>query len=399
MMLKAAIRLTKARSVALAIAVAIALPTLSVPETKAQSTSSITVNGSSITVIGGRNQSVRSVNNVARIDLDGVAISIEPGLITVDGERIPIERFSRAVIDATGWGLTITIDDRVVFTIDDIEGLQGAAEEGDAAAQNNLANRLSTGQHSTGGGPEEDARRAAELYRLAAEQGLVVAQSNYAYRLWNGNGVAEDRAEAVSWFRQAADAGNIIAMVGLAQALFEGEGTAQNPEQALAWFERAAEAGNTDAMNYIGHILATGAGVDRDPEQAVSWFRRAAGGDHAMGTRNLAIHLMHGDGVEQDHDEARRLLNAAVALGYEPAREDLAMLEADPAPEEVSADDPPVEHETAEYWYALQRESLGPVSLGELRGMMDEGRISETTLVWRQGTPDWVAAGTIDALQ
>jgi len=49
---------------------------------------------------------------------------------------------------------------------------------------------------------------AASLYRLAADQGSAIAQSNLGKMYAEGLGVIENRAEAVKWYRRAADQGN-----------------------------------------------------------------------------------------------------------------------------------------------------------------------------------------------
>jgi len=46
---------------------------------------------------------------------------------------------------------------------------------------------------------------ARRWYRLAAEQGLAIAQTNLGIGYANGLGVPEDDAEAVRWYRLAAE--------------------------------------------------------------------------------------------------------------------------------------------------------------------------------------------------
>ena len=51
-------------------------------------------------------------------------------------------------------------------------------------------------------------RRAAELWRIAAEEGDAHAQYSLGLCYADGEGVAEDKAEAVKWFRKAAEQGH-----------------------------------------------------------------------------------------------------------------------------------------------------------------------------------------------
>ena len=73
-----------------------------------------------------------------------------------------------------------------------LEGCRALAEQGDAAAQFNLALMYDTGE----GVPEDDAE-AVRWYRMAAEQGEAAMQFNLGVMCANGEGVPENDAEAV----------------------------------------------------------------------------------------------------------------------------------------------------------------------------------------------------------
>ena len=61
--------------------------------------------------------------------------------------------------------------------------------------------------YANGEGVVEDDAEAVRWYRLAADQGLAIAQVFLGLKYANGNGVPEDDAEAVRWYRLAADQG------------------------------------------------------------------------------------------------------------------------------------------------------------------------------------------------
>ena len=61
--------------------------------------------------------------------------------------------------------------------------------------------------YANGEGVVEDDAEAARWYRLAADQGHAIAQSNLGVMYANGEGVVEDDAEAARWYRLAADQG------------------------------------------------------------------------------------------------------------------------------------------------------------------------------------------------
>ncbi len=60
---------------------------------------------------------------------------------------------------------------------------------------------------ANGEGVPQDDVEAARSFRLAAEQGLAIAQYNLGVMYNNGEGVPEDMAEAARWLRLAAEQG------------------------------------------------------------------------------------------------------------------------------------------------------------------------------------------------
>jgi uncharacterized protein len=79
---------------------------------------------------------------------------------------------------------------------------QGAADDGQDAAQNNL------GQMYAGGrGVRRSLAQAAALYWRAADQGNHRAQYNLAVAYRDGKGVEQDRVRAYMWFTLSAAAG------------------------------------------------------------------------------------------------------------------------------------------------------------------------------------------------
>ena len=77
-------------------------------------------------------------------------------------------------------------------------------------------------------------------YRLAAEQGLALAQLSLGVMYGTGAGVPEDDAEAVRWWRLAAEQGNARAQFNLGVSYDNGEGVPQNDVQAHMWSNLAA---------------------------------------------------------------------------------------------------------------------------------------------------------------
>ena len=113
-------------------------------------------------------------------------------------------------------------------------GLQERAEQGDAAAQNELG-----GRYYAGRGVERDDAQAARWIRRAAEQGYAPAQYNLGLLHFRNRGVAGSDAEAARWYRAAAEQGYAPAQAALGYLHVYGAGVAEDPVRAWMWLELA----------------------------------------------------------------------------------------------------------------------------------------------------------------
>jgi hypothetical protein len=52
-----------------------------------------------------------------------------------------------------------------------------------------------------------------------------------------------------------------------------------------------------------------------------------------------------------------------------------------------------------DYFVAIDGKSTGPFSISKLKEMIASGKLSATSLVWKEGMKDWVAAETIEELK
>ena len=53
---------------------------------------------------------------------------------------------------------------------------------------------------------------------------------------------------------------------------------------------------------------------------------------------------------------------------------------------------------TKEWYFQEGDKRIGPIAAAALKKLAESGRITPETLVWRNGTPEWVKAGTIRGL-
>jgi uncharacterized protein len=117
-----------------------------------------------------------------------------------------------------------------------------AAEAGIAAAQYDLGNLYATG---TGVDPP-NAFEAAKWIGKAAAAGHTDAQVEYAVLLFRGHGVPPDQKLGAQLFRAAAEKGVVIAQTRLARCYANGAGVDKDLVQAAKWHLIAKAAGGED---------------------------------------------------------------------------------------------------------------------------------------------------------
>jgi TPR repeat protein len=117
-----------------------------------------------------------------------------------------------------------------------------AAEAGVAAAQYDLGGLYATG---TGVDPP-NAFEAAKWIGKAAAAGHADAQVEYAVLLFRGHGVPPDQKHGAQLFRAAAEKGVVIAQIRLARCYANGAGVDKDLVQAAKWHLMAKAAGGED---------------------------------------------------------------------------------------------------------------------------------------------------------
>ncbi len=125
------------------------------------------------------------------------------------------------------------------------KALKAAAEQGNAFAQNKLANEYVEA---------EKYAQAAVWYRKAAEQGLAEAQHDLGAMYLTGRGVAKDEVQAIAWYRKAAEQDLAYSQYALGIAYSEGAGVVEDYAQAVAWYRKAAEQGFANAQANLGRM-------------------------------------------------------------------------------------------------------------------------------------------------
>jgi len=111
-----------------------------------------------------------------------------------------------------------------------VKWLKMSAENGHAAAQNNLGVLYANGRVLT-----KDNQEAFRWYKKAARQGLGEAEHNVAWMYDQGLGIPEDNQKAVYWYRRAANHGFQASQLNLGIMLGKGEGVSKDYVEAHKW--------------------------------------------------------------------------------------------------------------------------------------------------------------------
>jgi TPR repeat protein len=177
--------------------------------------------------------------------------------------------------------------------------IRSAAEAGVAQAQALYGQLLLDGD-----GIARNPRAALGWFTRAAAQHHVMAL-NMVGRCYDlGWGTPVSKPRAAQCFRLAAEQGLDCAMYNYATLLALGEGVAEDKAAALGWLERAALLGNAKAINFLGSFYEDGWVIERDMAQAARLYARAAAGGDFRGAFNHARML----GERGRIDEALRWL-------------------------------------------------------------------------------------------
>ena len=138
-----------------------------------------------------------------------------------------------------------------------------------------------------GNGVHRDPEKAAELYRKAAEHGVVNAQLELAHLYQAGKGFQHDYFEAAKWYRRAAEQGHPVGENAIGVMYYRGEGVRRDYRQAAEWFLRAANQNCVLAQLNLGFLYQRGLGVPLDYAEAYKWFMLAAKEGEAESKRVL----------------------------------------------------------------------------------------------------------------
>jgi len=192
------------------------------------------------------------------------------------------------------------------------------AEQGIACATNNMAGNLEDGV-----GVEKDEPKAFKIMtELADEHCWPQSQKNIGYDYQSGScGVEVDEKKAAHYFKLAADQGHLIAMNMLAACYHEGKGVPQSNLLTYHTYKMAHEGGLLAGTSNLGFCFSNGVGVEKDDGMAVYYYTIAADKGSVYSQKILANRFENGRGVEQNHERALHYFRLAAKEGDKEAIE------------------------------------------------------------------------------
>lgn len=203
-----------------------------------------------------------------------------------------------------------------------LPGLREAAEQGNAVAQNSLAN-----MYNFGYGTEKNQTVADAWYEKSAAQGYPPALNNITTSLL-GSGVEQKQAEGLRLLLQLSDQGNAPSVYRYALLLCSGKHVPKDPEKGLLLLEKLTNAGDSTAMSILGWSLLTGEDGRQDQEKGLELLRRSALLGKALAFYNLGEASEKGLGQPKDNVAALVQYRIAKRLGNKLAEKKIEALTA-----------------------------------------------------------------------
>jgi len=191
-------------------------------------------------------------------------------------------------------------------------------ELGNVDAMSNLAHLYDNGE-----GVKLDKKKAAQLWRMAADRGDASAQQNVALVYFN----AGRFAEAIRFYKRAAEQGLSDAQYSLAVCFEQGKGTEVDLAEAKRWYRKGVDRGEAQSRNNLAGLL----GAEGRHRESFELVKLSAQQGYAVSETNLGLCYEFGRGTSRNPEEARRCYASAAAKGCGNAAAALERIDAESA--------------------------------------------------------------------
>ena len=224
------------------------------------------------------------------------------------GRRRPTRRYSRV--------------QRGGISKAELDSLIDKANGGDANSEFDLGER-----YNYGNDVEKNYVKAAEYYKLAADQNHAGAQFALGDMYDLGRGVEKNYVDAAKYYKLAAERGYADAQFALGNMYEHSRGVEKNYVDAVKYYKLAADQNHADAQFALGNMWEGALAVEQREVEAAQLYNLAAEQFH--GGAHFALGKMYDDGrggFEKDVNEAYKLYLKAkyLGLGEEKQQDDLS---------------------------------------------------------------------------
>jgi localization factor PodJL len=155
------------------------------------------------------------------------------------------------------------------------------------------AYRLGT-LYERGHGVPTNAKKADELYGIAAKKGNRKAMHNLAVAFAEGSGVPKNLQQASQWFTRAAEMGLSDSQFNLAVLYERGMGVKQSLTEAYKWYAIAATGGDSESKARVDALATQLTPADKATAQAAAQSFHAKPMDPAANTAPAAADILGG---------------------------------------------------------------------------------------------------------
>lgn len=216
-------------------------------------------------------------------------------------QNLPVAQYKLGVCYERGLGVDQDLDYALAL-------YRAAADKGLARAQ--LRAGLILQKHK-----KND--EAANYLQLAAEQGEIVAQREWARILLHSTGVQPAPKKAIKILVKVAEKGDNQARLILAEC-YGGTipGIRQDLEKMVEYLWEAASQNSAEAQSKLGYCYEEGIGIPKDTPLAVKWYQKAADQNYPQALVNLGHCFATGKGIPMNKDRAFQLYKEAADANF-----------------------------------------------------------------------------------
>lgn len=234
------------------------------------------------------------------------------------GDRIEFSITFRGVVPSNGESFKVIIGDafedtefyNVLFETNNLGELRRKVELGDKNSQNELGLKYYNGDQVP-----LDYDKALDLFKKAADNGLLVAYGNVgSLYLW-GKGSNASVEKARQWFEAGVKLGDPHSQYYLATMYRDGNGVLKNPQKSKELFLKSANSGNKNAQYELAMMYKQ----ENQLTEAFKWFLKSAEGNNNA-QYELGLMYYYAKGTSKNNQQAVYWIKKAYENGNSEAK-------------------------------------------------------------------------------